>query len=359
MRHTYPQLSDGAWLRQRYEVEGCSIADIAKEVGCSPPWVSDALRRHGIQARVQADTMRAAHERRRGENYPLLNDAARLREEYEAKRRTIADIASELGCATGTVVHALKRLGIQARTPGVTRKIRGTEKQSNIPQLRDKEWLTERYYGQNMTMEEIGAELGVSRGAVLLALKRHGIERKPKRAREGVFRSDSIPQLRDKEWLTEQYTVRERKAREIAVELGCSIWAVQAALSHYRVLKMPPKSKQVKDLPVGVVRGWKGYIKIFMPDHPFSNGKGYVLEHRLVVEKIIGRYLTSIEVVHHINERRDDNREANLLIFPTHAAHMRFHENPPAWVPRCECCGRPRPELVPGRPAGVPILWPG
>ena len=61
----------------------------------------------------------------------------------------------------------------------------------------------------------------------------------------------------------------------------------------------------------------KGYIYVYVPDHPFAkkNGEGdggYYLEHRLVMEKHIGRYLTIDEEVHHINGVKDDNRLENL-----------------------------------------------
>ena len=38
-----------------------------------------------------------------------------------------------------------------------------------------------------------------------------------------------------------------------------------------------------------------GYILIKKKEHPYADGKGYVREHRLVMEKHIGRYLTENE----------------------------------------------------------------
>jgi len=60
-----------------------------------------------------------------------------------------------------------------------------------------------------------------------------------------------------------------------------------------------------------------GYILIGVDDHPYKQKKGYVAEHRLVMEKKIGRYLLPHENVHHINGVRSDNRIENLELWST------------------------------------------
>jgi hypothetical protein len=67
-----------------------------------------------------------------------------------------------------------------------------------------------------------------------------------------------------------------------------------------------------------------GYVYIWIPGHPFSTKKGYVLEHRLVAEKELGRYLKPTEEGHHRNGKRDDNRWDNLFVFESKPEHQKY-----------------------------------
>jgi len=60
-----------------------------------------------------------------------------------------------------------------------------------------------------------------------------------------------------------------------------------------------------------IVSGYR-YIKAY--EHPNKNSGEYMAEHRLVMEKKLGRYLTSNEEVHHRNQNKLDNRINNLEV---------------------------------------------
>lgn len=76
----------------------------------------------------------------------------------------------------------------------------------------------------------------------------------------------------------------------------------------------------------GGMKKHKGYNKVYKPDHPFCDSQGYVLEHRLVMENHIGRYMTQKEEVHHIDRNKQNNKIENLMLFENHARHTQYEK---------------------------------
>lgn len=113
---------------------------------------------------------------------------------------------------------------------------------------------------------------------------------------------------------------------QIALKLGMKKKYVQKLVLRYNL----PRWK------VGGIQGeknpnWKGgrylekgkYWLVSAPDHPHKNHAGKIREHRLVMERVLGRYLKPGEVVDHINGNTLDNRPENLRVFANNAEHLR------------------------------------
>ena len=72
-----------------------------------------------------------------------------------------------------------------------------------------------------------------------------------------------------------------------------------------------------------------GYQRIVAPDdHPYpcegkNSGTKYILEHRRVMEKHLGRYLKPEEVVHHIDGNPRNNSIDNLKLYKSQSDHIR------------------------------------
>ena len=81
--------------------------------------------------------------------------------------------------------------------------------------------------------------------------------------------------------------------------------------------------------PLGRKIDSKGYILIYKPNYEGSykgkTNKGYIFEHKFIMELKIGRILKSSERIHHINNIKSDNKIENLLLCENPKEHTLIH----------------------------------
>lgn len=164
----------------------------------------------------------------------------------------------------------------------------------------EKDVLLKLYVDEQKPMHLIAKELGIAIGTVYKYLKKYGIETR------------------------DQKTTFTMKGRKLTKE-QCEKLSIR---NKGKILTTETKNKIAEAHKVGGIGHKKkrsdGYLAIYFPDHPKSTTDGYIMEHILVMECLIGRHLKEDEVVHHVNGKRQDNRKENLKLM-TKSEHMSYH----------------------------------
>lgn len=128
---------------------------------------------------------------------------------------------------------------------------------------------------------------------------------------------------KDRDWLFDQYWNKENSQREIAENAECSRETIITWMKKFNISVRSPsetgKGNKHHSWKGGRYKN-RGYFYILKPDHPRSK-RGYVLEHIVVAEKMIGRSLKYYgnnnkdnEIIHHIDFNGFNNDPENLHI---------------------------------------------
>jgi hypothetical protein len=183
-----------------------------------------------------------------------------------------------------------------------------------------------RRYLAGESLKEIAKDAGVSYQTIGRRLQEMGVplrgfvkteamRQKLSEAKRMNLPEDRLRELHD----------QEMSCREMGAILGCSEETVRERLIEMDLPRLPGKARPEKNYfwQGGYTVDEDGYILEHCPDHPQATKGGYVRQHRLVMEKKLGRYLTRQEVVDHRNGDTSDNDLSNLRLFGSNAEHLR------------------------------------
>lgn len=271
---------------------GASGTSLASEYGCSKPTIYKAIRRQGETSRQGPGVRR------------LVPDQEQAVLAAYLAGEPMRSILSRFGISVGSVYEIRAQHGVPARPAIPTSRLFNQEQEQALIAS----------YREGRSLSDLGREYGCCLEAVRKVLKRNGVERRRRGNSLRQFTEEQVAECA-KRW----------EAGESQHSIGKSLGLPQPQVS--RLLRdttdQPPRTW----VPRGSRHSmWKGgrvslgtsYIGVRLEaDDPFrvmAQSQGYVLEHRLVMARSLGRPLLSTETVHHVNGIRTDNRLENLQL---------------------------------------------
>jgi hypothetical protein len=154
------------------------------------------------------------------------------------------------------------------------------------------DWQLKKEYEELGSSERVAEKYGVSKKLVLRYMHRFGIEPNKRIA--------PVDEIRD---MAKQGTGVIEIARQLKIS---PVWVRLVAKRNGFTI--------TDNYHPGFISKQNGYIMLYRPHHPFANANGSVMEHRLVMEDFLGRYLEPDEKIHHIDGDKKNNLLENLQL---------------------------------------------
>lgn len=194
---------DAEWLRRNYQSRGLSVPDLAHMAGCSSGTIYRWLRKHDIPVRDFDSDYKQG----------LYRDAEWLEQKYCQEKMTAREMADIANCSKSTIYNWLERYGIEK-----------PEKMYD-----DAKWLKKQYCDKGLSSLEIAEKLNCGHKVILDKMAAFGI---PRRKYCGYYPN---ARYRDKDWLHEKYWEQEMTTYEIAELEGCHAATISKWLNRFGI----------------------------------------------------------------------------------------------------------------------------
>lgn len=188
----------------------------------------------------------------------------------------------------------------------------------------DRDLVVKLYLEEKLSCAKIAERLGFHSETIRKKLILWGIKRRsaieqgrPGQKRKLELTPDELDYL---------YWHEMKTAAQIGEMYSIHSATVRLYLRRYGIPRRPPGGQQGflnAAWQGGVVIDKNGYVLVHAPQHPNARDNGKVLEHRLVMESVLGRYLEPNEVVHHKDGNKRNNDPSNLEVYKSNAAHLK------------------------------------
>jgi len=231
-----------------------------------------------------------------------------LYQKYVIERMSTARISGLTGISRRTIYDWLIKFEITIR-----------ERKLGYSGL-DRNFLYQKYIIEEMTGTEISQLTGIAMPTIYSWLKKFDIPRR------GTGRKQSNL---NKYFLYKWYVMERMSIAEVSSLVDLSERTIRKWMDKYNIPRRNSgwhrgrnNGEKISDTKIK----YQGYTFIKKPNHPNPGCADYIAEHRLVMEKHLGRYLTSKEIVHHKDGDITNNAIENLRLC-TFSEHMQFHRD--------------------------------
>jgi transposase-like protein len=272
--------------------DGQSVRAIAAAYGATYTPVVNALKRHQVPRRTKTDYAWKPTQ-------VSLEEVARL----FGEGLSVPNIARQVGTGNDVISRVLREMGINARYGGSNRRFKGEQVTALAAE-----------HAAGASLSDLARQYDCSVTVISKTLKRAGAEVRHQARGPRFWTPERI------EWLREQHQAG-RTQEDIAQELGYSQPLIGQKLRDFGIVQRigQPRGAASPAWKGGRVTD-KGYILVYVPDEDRAlagptRGGGYMLEHRLVMARKLGRPLLPGEKPHHKNTIKTDNSPGNLELW--------------------------------------------